>query len=257
MTIIRPPLGTTTRAQAKSSTAQPGVGAYRHPRLIYAYPGVNVYVKSIGQRGAVGGPGFTNDGRIDVGVDAWIASTMSQLPPENNPGEETDYMALLLGIEQGNDDVQSMSIGDYTAFKAVGIAAPIMANGLMTLQSGITSVNPLLQPNLKNINRQRMADFITDSLSLRCVHYSKTLATRVRRALVASEIDAFLSTLRGDTNPASQRIVDYSIDSTSANTPEQLAGGQYRLIIKVRTLSSMDDIVLDCTIGESVTFAAA
>ena len=68
--IMRPPLGTTTRAMAKSSTAQPGVGTYRAERVWYAYPGAHIVVPQIAAVGTQGGAGFTADGGIDVGFDA-------------------------------------------------------------------------------------------------------------------------------------------------------------------------------------------
>ncbi|HOA00800.1 MAG TPA: hypothetical protein PKI27_00680 [Dermatophilaceae bacterium] len=256
MAVIRPPLKT-TRAAAKSIAAQPGVGAYRHSRVVYCYPGAHIYVPQIAAVGTAGGPGFTADGQIDVGFDLWVASVLSQLPPEENPGQATDFMSEILSVETGNADVQNLAIGDYRAFKAAGIASLRMEQGVAIIQSGVTSVDPLVNPNLKNINRQRMADFITDTLSLRLNAFSKQLATRVRRALIVGEIDSFMSTLRGDANPANQRIEGYLIDAISGNTPETLAAGLFRIILRVRTLPSMDIIVLDTQVGETVNISQA
>lgn len=256
MAVIRPPLKT-TRAAAKSIAAQPGVGAYRHGRVVYCYPGAHIYVPQIAAVGTAGGPGFTADGQIDVGFDLWVASVLSQLPPEENPGQATDFMSEILSVETGNADVQNLAIGDYRAFKAAGIASLRMDQGVAIIQSGVTSVDPLVNPNLKNINRQRMADFITDTLSLRLNAFSKQLATRVRRALIVGEIDSFMSTLRGDANPANQRIEGYLLDAISGNTPETLAAGLFRIILRVRTLPSMDVIVLDTQVGETVNISQA
>ena len=251
MTVIRPPLGT-TRAAAKSTVAQPGVGAYRDRRLVYAYPGATIQIPQIASVGVAGGAGFSNDGITDVGFDMWVASVMSQLPPEENPGQLTQFMSQIIGVESRNADVQGMGLGDYRAFKAAGIAALRIDSGVAIIQSGITSVDPLQQPSLKNIARQRMADFITDTLSIRLNNFVKLLASRTRRALIVGEIDSFMSTLRSDANPANQRIAGYLLDALSANTPETLAAGLFRIILKVRTLPSMDVIVLDTQVGESV-----
>lgn len=250
MAIMRPPLKA-TRAAVKSTTVQPGVGAYRSQRVVYAYPGVSVQIPQIAAVGTSGGAGFTADGVIDVGFDTWIGSVMSQLPPEENPGQETDFMLEILGIEAGNTDVQNLGITDYKSLKAAGIAAYRNDEGKSIIQSGVTSVDPATHPSLKNINRQRMADFITDTLSVRTNTFSKKLATRTRRANVLGEIDAFLKQLQDD-----ERIDVYALDAKSGNTDTTLAAGLFRIIIKVRTLPSMDVIVLDATIGETVTITA-
>lgn len=244
ITVIRPPLGT-TRSAAKSRAAAPGVGAYRHSRAIYAFPGCRASVAAIKSKGMQGN-GFTLNGVVDVGSDTWLASLMSQLPPEENPGQETDFMLNVLGLESA-PDVQGMGIDDYKAFKSAGICAPRMADGKAIFQSGVTSVDPLAQPSLKNIARQRMADFIGDSLANRGQSYVKKLSTIERRAAMLGEFDAFLKDLK-DGN----RIADYSIDGKSGNTRTGLAKGIYRLIVKVQTHPSMDAVVIDVTVGESV-----
>lgn len=250
--LLRPPLGTTTRAQARSNTSQPGVGAYREQRVFYCYPGAATFVPQIAVLGVAGGAGFTADGIIDTGFDAWVASLCSQLPPEENPGQQTSFMGSIISVERGNPDVQDMRIEDYKAFKRAGIAALRIENGVAIVQSGKTSVDPSSFPNLQNINRRRMADFIQDSLARRSNAFSKQLATKVRRAAVLGETDAFLSGLLSENNPSSQRIDSYSIDAKSPNTPQTLAAGLFRIRSKVRTLASLDVIVHDTEIGEGV-----
>ena len=254
---IRPPLGTTTRAQARSSAAQPGVGAYRSQRVFYCYPGVQTFVPIIATKGLAGGAGFTADGILDIGADGFMVSICSQLPPEENPGQLTSFTGGAIGIEKNNPDVQAMTITDYTNFRAAGIAAPRVDGGVLVFQSGVTSVDPLVQPNLRNIARRRMADFIQDSLALRLKAFGKKLNMRSRRALIASEIQSFMVTLLSPGNAAAQRIDGYKLDPVSGNTPPTLALGIYRIILNVRTLSSLDAIVLQTTIGEAVDVAEA
>lgn len=250
--VVRPPLGTTTRAQARSTTAQPGVGAYRNQRVIYAYPGAAMYVPQVASRGLAGGDGFTVDGIVDVGFDFWVASCCSQLPPEENPGQATDYMTGIMSVERGNPDVQDMRIGDYEAFKAAGIAALRIDDGVPIMQSGVTSVDPAVYPNLKNIARRRMADYIQDSVAPRLKAYIKKTNTRERRAVIFSEVNGFMDGLLSRNNPASQRIDSYLLDAKSGNTVNSLAAGMFRLKLKAKTLSSLDNIIFDTEIGENV-----
>jgi hypothetical protein len=190
---IRPPLGTTTRSQALSGAAQPGVGAYRDQRVWYCYPGVQTFVPIIASKGLAGGEGFSADGIIDVGADGFLISVCSQLAPEENPGQLTSFAGGAIGLEKNNPDVQSMTIIDYTNFRGAGICAPRMDNGTMIFQSGVTSVDPQVQPNLRNIARRRFADFLQDSLARRLKAFGKKLNTRTRRALITGEIRAFVA----------------------------------------------------------------
>jgi hypothetical protein len=251
MACVRPPLNT-ARATAKSNSAAPGVGATRDQRVIYCYPGVNTFIPLVAKRGLAGGAGFTVDGNVDVGADGVMASICSQLQPEENPGQETAFTGAVNSLETGSN-VQGFQMPDYTAFRASGIAAPRMDGGVMVFQSGVTSVDPSVFPNLRNIARRRMADFIQDSIAKRGKSYGKKLATFVRRLALASEIRQFLRALLSKNNPSSQRIAGFSIDSKSGNTPDTLAAGIYRIIISVRTLASLDSIVLQTEIGEGVT----
>jgi hypothetical protein len=82
--------------------------------------------------------------------------------------------------------------------------------------------------------------------------FNKKTNTRERRALIIGEIDAFMSGLVSKKNPSSQRIDSYRLDAISGNTPESLAAGLFRIILKCRTLSSLDYIVFDTEIGENV-----
>jgi hypothetical protein len=251
--VMRPPLNT-RRIDARSTSAQPGSGAYRSDRVIYSYPGTCMFVPQIASRGLAGGAGFTADGIIDCGFDAFEASCMSQLNPEENPGQLTSFMSQALGVERGNSDVQSMDQGDYVAFRAAGIAALIMEDGNATIQSGVVNVDPALYANIKNIARRRMADFVQDSLAVALKPFVKKLATKQRRGECVGVVEAFLHSLLSPGNPSAQRIEEYKIDAKSGNTPEALALGIFRIIVKVKTLASLDVIVLETTIGETVTF---
>jgi hypothetical protein len=250
MAVVRPPLKS-TRAVAKSTSAQPGVGAYRHERVVYAFPGAAAFLPEVAARGLSGGEGFTYDGVVDTGFDSWVASILSQLAPEENPGQETPFIGNIVAVERGNADVQSLTMEDYISFRASGIAALRIDGGDVCVQSGVTSVDPLVTPNLRNIARRRMADFIQDTLALRLSGTSKRLATRLRKAQMLSEINAFMSQLLSADNPAAQRIDSYLIDGKSGNAKNQ-PPNIFRIILKVRTLASLDAIVLDSTIGENV-----
>lgn len=249
---VSPPLNT-AGAVALSTVAAPGVGATRSDRVIYCYVGANVFVPLIGQVGTAGGAGFTASGNIDQTSDGWMVSICSQLPPEENPGQDTTFTSVVNSIETGAN-VQNFQIGDYQLFKAAGISALRFDtdNGVAIFQSGVTSVDPLVNPGLVRISRRRMADFLEWSIAIFASGFGKRLSTLQRRVALASEITAFLDGLLGRNQPGTQRIDGYTVDPKSGNTPDLLRQGLYWIIVKVRTLVSLDSIVLAFTIGDSV-----
>jgi hypothetical protein len=95
-----------------------------------------------------------------------------------------------------------------------------------------------------------MADYIQDSLAIAGKPFSKRINTFVRRKAYASEVKVFLDGLLSAKNPQFQRIAGYTLKT--ANTQATLAAGMFRLRIRVQTLSSLDSIVLETTIGNNV-----
>lgn len=249
MACVRTPLNT-LKATAKSTVAAPGVGATRDQRVVYCYPQARTYVPLIARRGTAGGVGFTADGIIDVGADGFLASVMSQLPPEENPAQQNAFMTGIVALESGAN-IKGFTKADYTAFKKAGICALIMDGGEACFQSGVTSVDPVTHGSIKNINRRRMADYIQDTLIVICKPYGKKLQTLGRRKALLGDINAWMRGLRSADNPERQRIDSYSV-SDKGNTVAALAKGLYRITVKAKTLSTFDSIAVASTVGETV-----
>jgi hypothetical protein len=255
MALVRTPLN--TQESVVLGSAAPGVQAYRNQRLVYCYPQANVTISQIAALGTAGGEGFTSSGAVDVGADGVLASVMSQLNPEENPGQTTTFTSQVNGLESGAN-VQNFGISDYTLFKANGVCALRIDQGVAIFQSGITSVNPLINPSFVTIKRRRMADYIQDSIAIAMQQFGKQLATLKRRKAILSEINSFLNGLAGGgpnaqnglpNNPDAQRILAYAVVEGDES---QLPEGLYRIVIAVQLLASLDSIVLQTTIGETV-----
>jgi hypothetical protein len=251
MAIIRPPLGT-TKQTAMLVNATPGVGATRDQRVVYCWPAANTFVPIIGQIGTAGGLGFTSTGNVDVGADGFLASIMSQLPPEENPGQDTPFTTAINSLES-SPNAAGLMITDYIALKNAGICALRFDSGTAIYQSGVTSVDPNVYPSLTRISRRRMADYIQDSVALLAKSFGKKLSTYQRRKALASEIRSFMAQLLNSGNPnGGQRIAGYTVDDVTGNTTTTLAMGLFRIILNVQTLASLDSIVIQTTIGEQV-----
>jgi hypothetical protein len=209
-----------------------------------------VRIPEIALRGTAGGLGFTADGVITVRGDGPLATLDCRLNPEENPGQQTGLIEEFFEVEQ---QTTMLAQSNYISLKANGICAPRRDRTSGSIyQSGVTSVNPGTDPGLITQARRKMADFIQDSLAERLVPFSKKLNTEARRDSIRGIIEQFLSELQSEQNPELARIGEFSVDAKSGNTPELEARGIVVFIIRVRTLSSLDAIVLQTEIGEGV-----
>jgi len=254
--VISPDLAQYT-AQAVTVSASPGVGATRHERVIYAWPGEQTYIPEAVNYRITGADGNkTVDGILDISADFRLASVMSNLAPERNPGQAADpvpaIMSTVLGIQRG---VSGLGIDEYTSLRAAGVVAlRIDRTSGPIFQSGITSS---LVSGEKNIFRRRMADFIEDSLAERLVQFSKLPLTQQLKDGSVAETVAFLDDLLSPDNPSAQRIDAYQVDDKAGNTPALTAKGIYVIIVRVRLTPTSDFIVLQAEIGESVVIQQA
>lgn len=255
ITVISPTLDNVALATIIGDSA-PGVGATRHERVIYNWPGAQTFVPEAVGFALKGADAIsTTSGILDTHLDAWMASLLSVLPPERNPGQASspvpEVMAPIAGFQRLSPE---LGINDYITLRAKGVAAlRIDRTAGPIFQSGITSS---LVSGEKNINRRRMADFLEDSLAQRYVQFTKQPLTSALKDAIVGETNAFLITLQSPNNPPAQRILGFIIDDVSGNTPTTEAQGIFVVIVKVRTLSTADFIVLQAEIGENVNVSA-
>jgi hypothetical protein len=259
--VTRPPIGTLP-ASAISSVA-PGVGVTRGDRNFYCYPHARQLLPEIA---ALDPSEVISSPRILVGADAWMASLLSILPPENNPGQSTQdvvsggLLLPILELESGLTTAgqpTAFTATNYEQFQASGVCALYRSPQLSewVFMSGVTSVDPSLYPSLTRISRRDMADFIQDSLAAVNLPYSKKPTTNDRYDSLVAEMDDFLAGLLSEDNPAAQRISAYSLDSKSGNTLSLQGSGIRVVLISVQTLDELDDIVLQTNIGPTVVIS--
>lgn len=251
VTLISPEINQVTQSTVLGD-ADPGVGANRDERIVYGWPGAVTFVpEAVGflLKTALGTS--LSDGMLDDRLDGWIASVLSNLPPEQNPGQSgspvSDVLAPIQGFQRG---VSGLGLPDYIQFRQKGICALRLdrTDGPI-FQSGITTS---LTAGRKNIARRRMADYIEDSVAQRYNQFSKKLLTNQLKDAIVAETVAFLQDLLSPNNPPAQRISAFSVDSKAGNTPDTEAQGIFVVIGRVRTLASADFIVFQAEIGESV-----
>ena len=258
--VIAPAVDVVSKDVAVGNTAD-GVGYNRDERVIYCWPGVQAVNAAAKNRQSLvkkADGTYTSEGLLDVRSDAYMASILSNLASERNPGQASDPVPLCLDSAksfQSGLPGAGFSMTDYINFRQYGVAAIRFERGATkTFQSGITTS---LDAQRKNINRRRMADEIQDSLAQIYEKYNKLPLTLPLKTTIDSETTAYLASLLSATDPSAQRIEAYSVDSKSGNTPELNAAGIYVVVVKVRMLGMSDAIVLQAEVGPTVTVTAA
>lgn len=240
------PLGTTI-ADGIANVA--GFASALSDRLFYTSKGLKVRIPEIAAVGTSGGLGFTEDGVITVRPDGPLATVCALLPPENNPGQATGLLEDFFEVDAFGE---VLGIEAYKAYKAAGISVPRVDRQSGTVfQSGVTSSTDAARTTQA---RRKMADFIQDTAAEVLNPYSKQLNSQARRDLIRGVWEGFLAGLAAEQNPDLARIVSFNVDDSvnAGNTPSSLAKGIYYLETRVRTLSSLDDIVVRTEIGEGV-----
>lgn len=234
------------------------VEANRDERVIFCWPGVKQFIEpAVGTRTKLASGAYSVDGLLDVRADIFMASVLSNLASERNPGQSTDPVPLclspILAFQSGN--LPGFTMTDYILFKQNGVCAIRFDRTAGKLfQSGVTTS---LNSSQKNINRRRMADEIQDSLAGAYANFVKQPLTNGLKSSINSETVAYLAGLKSANNPAAQRIEDFSVDAVSGNTPELAAQGIHVVIVRVKMLATADDIVLQAEVGQSVNITTA
>jgi hypothetical protein len=242
---------------AVTASADPGVAANRSERVVYSWPGAQMLVSeasNIAVQTATSGK-LTSDGLLDVRMDGFVASVLSVLAPERNPGQTAPpvggtggVLSVLSGFQRG---VSGLTIDSYSYLRSQGVAALHFDQILgPEILSGITTS---LVSGQTNINRRRFADFIEDSLAQALQPFVKLPVTNALIDAATGEIDNFLNDMKSSNNPAAQRISDYSVDAKSGNTRSQLALGIFVIKVAVQMLATADFIVLQADVGPGVT----
>lgn len=236
-----------TIAQGVANVAQ-----FRSDRVFYTTKGLKVRIPGIAQLGLSGGLGFTADGVISVRPDGPLTTICATRPPEENPGQQTNLIDDFFEVDGFGE---TLPVEAYIAYKAAGIACPLVDRDVGTVfESGVTSS---LESGRTTMARRKMADFIQDTATKVFKPYVKRLNRQSMRDKARGVWEQFLGELKSEGNPEVSRIENFSVDDSAnaGNTPTNLALGMYWLKTKVRTLSSMDDIVVQTEIGENAVIS--
>jgi hypothetical protein len=221
-------------------------------RLFYVGKGLKVRVAEIAAVGSSGGLGFTDDGVITVRPDGPLTTCCAILPPENNPGQSTGLIEDFFAVDSFGEVLDRQA---YEAAKREGIALPRRdRQSGMVFQSGVTTSTDAAR---KTMARRKMADFIQDTAAELLNPFAKQLSRQTRRDQIRGLWESFLAGLQAEQNPELSRIVAFAVDDSvnAGNTEAVLAAGVYYLETRVKTLASLDDIVVRTEIGEGVVIS--
>lgn len=173
----------------------------------------------------------------------WMASILSQLDVDENPGVEA-AKKFTAGITELY--FPSLERSDYVAMREAGIAAIEEDAGGFVFVSGITT-------DLVEIADRRGIDFLNISVADRTRHEAKKKSTeRNRRALIAPIIDFFTQLVKDE------RVLEaFLVDGEALNTPTTRGQNIERVLLRGRLISHMNFIVAETEYGTSVEIASA
>lgn len=244
------PLGTTL---SQTFTNVAAFASASSDRLFYVGKGLKVRIPEIAARGTDGGLGFTADGVITVRPDGPLATVCALLPPENNPGQSTGLIEDFYEVDPFGETMDRQA---YEAAKANGVVLPRIDRQSGTIfQSGVTTST---DPARVTMARRKISDFIQDTAAELFNPFAKQVNRQSKRDQIRGVWEGFLSGLKSENNPEQSRIEDFSVNDgvDVGNTPEVLAQGVYYLETRVRSLSSLDNIVVRTEIGEGVVISS-
>jgi len=255
--VVSPPVNQVTVSTVLGDAA-PGVGVNRLDRVLYCWPAVQTKIGDLVGERLRGADGFYYDeGVVDMPASGWMASILSLLQPERNPGQTSDpvprCLSTVYGLGRGTPALQ---MSHYKLFRAKGVCAlrddPDQG---WQFQSGITT--NIAESTRKTIARRRMADYIQQSLAAALAPLVKEPMTEGLKKAAHAVCYNWLKELKSEERPEAQRIDDFSVDAESGNTDALEAQGIFVLNIAVRTLASADVIVLNTQISEQTVVVSA
>lgn len=236
----------------------PGAGFQRDESVIETWPGVNVFQRKAVNVRCKGADGNTyTDGNLDLSGKGNLASVLSLLLPERNPGEATDTTALGLARVQGYQRgiTTTLNMDVYKLFKSKGVCAlkwtKVNGASRAVYQSGVTTS---LTAGEEGIGRRRLANYIQDSIAEALDPLAKQpISPDLREKALMLQFN-FLNGLLSPENPKLARIAGFEVTVGNDPTMEEqdiLVTGH-----KVRKFGDANAIVLTSEIGENVTVSA-
>lgn len=210
-------------------------------RIIYAYPYVH-----------------TTIGGVDTVVPpaSFYASVLSQIAPSIDPAfaGNAQYLSGISAL------AASLQRSDYINLRAAGISSFEIDPDLgVKIKSGV--VTQISNSSKIHVFRRRMADYINQSLAKFMKNYQNAPNSLSNRDDVHAAIELFNRQMENSGLVPKDAEVSsglaHLVDTKSLNTDASVASGFFKVIYKRRIYSSMEFIVLQTSIGESVVVTEA
>ena len=176
-----------------------------------------------------------------------LASILSVTPPSVSPAsaENRIYSQSAVGVKYALTDaqVQTLKEGGIIAFED-------------DEDLGVRVRTPVTGSAQWSITRRRMSDFLIQSLSRFLKNYQNNPNSLLNRASIRAAIQAFDDGLVADrVLPTAEDagVPVLLIQTEGTTSPQEQAEGIQKIVYKRRIFAEMRFIVLETTIGESVT----
>jgi len=204
----------------------------------YAWPWVQQFITAAGAE-------------MTVPPNAWAATAMCAVNPEQNPGEPgIGAVQIIDALESVVNPVEA----DYITLKNAGIMGFIIDKDTgVEIQSGVTT-DTVTTPDQKVA---RFYDFQADTLSAFAKPYRKKLQTVKHKASFLNALQVYLDGLVSLNDPDLQRIVDYAIDAVSGNNAASQGLNIYRVKVSEQQIPGFDFITFELSVGTEVEIAVS
>lgn len=231
--VVSPVPGTTTTV-AKSSAGL-GAGVSRSDRCVYAFPSVQWLL-----------PEYSTTDYVTTTFDAFFASVIASVPPQESPGQVSSYLSAIVGGEAGIVYGRTF----YQEMKAAGIVSfNVDRQGN---KCGYSAVTTSLTAGKEPIEQRRFSDYLQDSIAGYLASYKDKPLSEANMDGARFAIEEFLG---GLVRSGALEADSYLVDVDSVNTPTNLALGIFYILVKVRRTPSAKYIVLLTQIGTSVVIS--
>jgi hypothetical protein len=205
-------------------------------RIVYAYPWLEATID--------GASTFTSPA-------SWYASVMSQTAPSVDPAftSNTQFLSGVTALKK------TLTRADYINLKDGGVSAFELDRDIgFKIKSGV--VTQTANSSKTQVLRRRMADWITDSISVFLKSFQNAPNTKENRDAVNGAILDWVNQQESlGILPSDSEVQDgfaKLVDTESLNTNLSIGQGFFRILYKQRIFSAMRFIVLQAEIGQTV-----
>lgn len=192
---------------------------------------------------------------VEVDGNAFYAAVLANLDPWFSPGGKSgaEFLKGIVGLEN-----EATTDTTYEALNDAGISPFFMSSSLggAIIRRGVTTS---LSPGKEKVLRRRMFTYLTVSMANLAEHYvDRPLDLDLNDQILGPETGGLVAAWKTFLQDLQDRnrIRSYTVDPFASNTQTNIDDGRWYVDVRVKLMSSAEEIVMLADIGEGVTIAS-